>query len=344
MEFTVLGMGKTGHAATCYLLSKGQNVTVWDRSKEKLQTLRENGIDIYGQVVGKYSPKVEEDIGKAIKNSKYILVFTTANGHRPIAELLKNQLQEDQKIIIFNGNWGTVEFVETLQKEVLDKHITIAETGQQIFAASLQGTGHSYLKSLKKAVDIGSYPKEGVTAIVDEMSSLFPQFRPVGNVLETSMNMSNPVAHCSLDMFNLSLIDSGKEVLMFASTYTSPKGVDYTAHIDAERLALLNKIGVKAQSLLQLFNKSWASDYKDLYTAFKSIKSYQTAKSPTTFSSRHFTEDIPFGIYPIHKLAQKYGIPTPYIDTMLDLYVLILGKGVLEGTPKLDEVDLKKYL
>ena len=32
------------------------------------------------------------------------------------------------------------------------------------------------------------------------------------------------------------------------------------------------------------------------------------------FGSRYFTEDFPFGLFYIKKLAEKYGISTPVID------------------------------
>lgn len=344
MQFTILGMGKIGHAAACYLLDKQQEVKVWDRNPGKIREIQENGISIYGQVIGEFAPSAYTDIEKAIKGSHYLLVFTTAIGHRPIAEKLKGKLQAGQNILIFNGNWGAVEFAECLGEEIAQKYITVGETGAQIFAASLQATGKSYLKSLKKMVDFATYPSTACHQVIDDLKGIFPQLHGVGNVLETSLNMPNPMAHCPLDLFNLATIDSGVEKLMFASGYTSPKGVSYVEKVDQERLALLDSIGVKGQSLLQLFNKSWQSDYNDLFTAFKKIKSYQTAKSPTDFTSRHFTEDIPFGILPIQKLARKHRVPIPYIDAMLAIYHLVLGDAFGVGEPDLSSVDLKKYL
>lgn len=114
MDFTILGMGKTGHAAACYLLQQGHKVKGWDRNPDKIAALQENGISIYGQIVGEFHPDACQDIEEAIRGSRYLLVFTTAIGHRPIAEALKGKLQQGQRILIFNGNWGAVEFAECL--------------------------------------------------------------------------------------------------------------------------------------------------------------------------------------------------------------------------------------
>lgn len=200
------------------------------------------------------------------------------------------------------------------------------------------------LKSMKKKVTLGSFPCNAVEGLIEELKELFPQFSAVSNVLETTLNMSNPLAHCPLDLFNLSRIDSGEETLMFASNYTSPMGVKFVEAVDRERINLLNQLGVKAKSLLDLFNFSWDSQYDDLYVAFKSIPSYQTAKSPTNFSFRHFTEDLPFGIEPIRILAQKYHVATPNIDAMMSVYNAVLGNDNLSNVPEILHFNLEKLM
>ena len=97
MDFTILGMGKTGHAAACYLMEQGHKVTVWDRNPDKIAALQENGISIYGQIVGVFRPESCQAIGEAVGESRYLLVFTTAIGHRPIAEALKGKNWKKKK-------------------------------------------------------------------------------------------------------------------------------------------------------------------------------------------------------------------------------------------------------
>ena len=344
VKFTILGMGNTGHTAACYLLSQGYEVTIWDRNSSKLTKLQDRGIAITGQLEGNFCLKTEKDLAIGIADADYILIFTIASAHKKIAELLKDKLRKNQKIIIFNGVWGAVELHEVLKEEQLEKNIIIAETGAQIFAASLIGTCNCHLKSIKKGVDIASVPIFGADIIIKELKTVFPQFIKAGNVIETSMNASNPIAHCPINLFNLARIDSGEELLMFKSDYTSRLAVKYVQKVDEERIKVMEKIGIKAKSLLSIFNTSWSSSYKDLYDAFKGIKSYQSAKSPSNFEFRHFTEDIPFGIMPIQSLARIYGISTPYLDTMINMYELILDNKYKSITPDFNAIDLKEYL
>lgn len=85
---------------------------------------------------------------------------------------------------------------------------------------------------------------------------------------------------------------------MFASGYTSPKGVSYVEKVDQERLALLDVIGVKGQSLLQLFNKSWQSSYEDLFTAFKKSKVTKRPNHPRILLLAILRKIFPLGFCP----------------------------------------------
>ncbi len=344
MKFAVLGLGRTGQAAVCYLKENGQTVIGWDRNTSKVDIINKNGIEATGVITGHYQIPCEHSLENAVSGVQYILVFTTAEGHKSIANQLKGLLRENQRIIVFNGNWGATEFVHYLGNETSAEKIIVAETGAQIFASPLNELGKCFLKSMKKKVTLGSFPCNAVEGLIEELKELFPQFSAVSNVLETTLNMSNPLAHCPLDLFNLSRIDSGEETLMFASNYTSPMGVKFVEAVDRERINLLNQLGVKAKSLLDLFNFSWDSQYDDLYVAFKSIPSYQTAKSPTNFSFRHFTEDLPFGIEPIRILAQKYHVATPNIDAMMSVYNAVLGNDNLSNVPEILHFNLEKLM
>ena len=83
MKFTVLGMGKTGHTVCAYLLQQGQTVTAWDRDAQKLAVLEQSGIRVSGALEGHFPIHTESSLADAVADSKYILVTTTADGHKP---------------------------------------------------------------------------------------------------------------------------------------------------------------------------------------------------------------------------------------------------------------------
>lgn len=344
MKFTVIGMGRTGNAAIAYLLKQGAQVTAWNRDLEKLERFKKEGIKLDGVLQGVFFPNIFYDIGEAICGSQYILIFTTANGHRDIATALRNKLEPHQKIIIFNGNWGAVEFYTILKEEVKEKNIVICETGAQLFAANYVEKDLLFLKSMKNRIEIASIPTKEIDGILKELQSFFPQLVGAENVLYTSLSNSNPIVHCPINIFNLARIESGEPFLMYKSDYTSPLGVTYVEGLDRERRLIMERLGITPVSQLDIFNKSWGQNYKSIYEALKNIKSYQTTVAPISFDFRHFTEDIPFGIIPIQLLGNKYQIDTPYADALISLYSVALNKDFYKMTVDFDAFVLEDYL
>ena len=150
MKFTVLGMGKTGHTVCAYLLQQGQTVTAWDRDAQKLAVLEQSGIRVSGALEGHFPIHTESSLADAVADSKYILVMTTADGHKPVAERLRGLLQPGQRIIVFNCNWGAYEFDQVLHDELREKQILVGETGGMLLLSNLSRTGECFLRSIKR--------------------------------------------------------------------------------------------------------------------------------------------------------------------------------------------------
>ena len=87
-----------------------------------MDIINKNGIEATGVITGHYQIPCEHSLENAVSGVQYILVFTTAEGHKSIANQLKGLLRENQRIIVFNGNWGATEFVHYLGNEILQKN------------------------------------------------------------------------------------------------------------------------------------------------------------------------------------------------------------------------------
>jgi opine dehydrogenase len=54
--------------------------------------------------------------------------MTAANAYRDAATKLKPYLRHNQKLLIFNSNWGVFEFMQVLGNDIQTKNLTVAET------------------------------------------------------------------------------------------------------------------------------------------------------------------------------------------------------------------------
>lgn len=341
MKFAVIGMGRTGHTMTCYLLNKGQEVIVWDRNKDKLALIEKKGITITGAIDKHFSPKVAFDIKQAVKDADYILVMTTADGHESVAKLLHGLLRLAQRILIFNCNWGAYVFFNELASEIKKNNILVGETCGMLLMSPTASDGNCYLKAIKSKLQIATIPSNSCNKMIDELKDVFPQFYPGKNVIETSMSGANPIIHSAINMFNLSTIENGKDFLMYADASTQ-QSVKLAEKIDGERLTVMNALNITSDSVADNLSKAWGKKGMHLYNVLHETKSYKTAKGPNSFEHRHFTEDIPFGLVPISKIGKIKHIPTPTIDLVIKSYETFLDKDYTTICPSFTEADLAR--
>lgn len=280
----------------------------------------------------------ESSLADAVADSKYILVMTTADGHKPVAERLRGLLQPGQRIIVFNCNWGAYEFDQVLHDELREKQILVGETGGMLLLSNLSRTGECFLRSIKKEMSLAAIPAEESERLAAELRPVFPQFQPAASVFETSLNATNPILHAPLDLFSLARIDKGESYYLYADG-AMPVSVGYIEKIDAERMAVIHAMGIHGQSCLEIVNDAWSASYTDLLEGLLDVKAYKTSTGPPSTHYRHFTEDLPYGICPIQKLGRRYGVPTPYTDAILTIYALALDLDIAASAPDFSTLD-----
>lgn len=321
MLFAVIGMGRVGHTISCYLMSKKAEVIVWDRNKEKLDTIRQNGIHVEGVLEGMFFPQVSYDFDESIMQADYILVCTVAEGHRDVARLMKGKLSNRQHILILNSNWGVYEFLQILGSEILEKDISISETGGVHLMSDLLCPGRCILKKIKNKIDISTYPRLKENEILTDLFDLFPQLNGCVSPIQTSMNTSNPILHAPIALFGFSKIEAGLDFLFYKEGAT-PTVVRYIEKVDRERLAVMNALGVDSSPCLDIVNKAWNTSYDNLYDAIQA--NYPVSKGPKSIEHRFISEDVPFGILPIQKIGYLLGVDTPHTDKLIEMYEALL--------------------
>ena len=330
MRFSILGMGKVGHTTACYLLDKMQEVVVWDRNEDKREFINDHGIDIEGALSGHFAPKVCDSISEAINGADFIIISTLASGHLDIAYLLKDCISSGQHIIAMNSNWAVYEILGILEDSVKEKDITISETSGVHLMSDLVSPGHCILKKIKNRIGISTYPKCKGADVVDNLSGVFPQLYSLGSPVESSMNTSNPILHAPIALFNLSKIEAGIDHFFYRDGGT-PLVVKYIEKIDSERLAVLQALGIKGQSCLDIVNKAWNTTYSNLYDAIQA--NYPNSKGPKSIRYRFITEDVPYGIVPILKIGHLLNINVPFNERLIDMYSAVLDNDFMNNSP-----------
>ena len=339
MKFAILGIGKTGQAMACYLLAKQQEVVLWDRKEEKVFLIQESGIEASGVVAGHFYPKAEADLTKAVCDADCILVMTTSSGHLPVSRLLSGKLPKNGRILILNGNWGALEFYNTLGDECREKNVLLAETGGMPILSDSSQTGFCRLTKIKNSVATATIPSCNIYRFLSDVGDIFPFLVSGQNVIETSINNTNPILHAPITLFNLSRIENGEDY-SFYGTAASRCILDYAAKADRERIDIAQASGAKGESALDILNGFWTDQYDNLYDAIKNNATYVAGKGPTSLQYRYITEDIPYGIAPLVYLSKQLGVHAPRLSALLEMYNLLFDRDFMQDGPKLTEDSL----
>jgi len=343
MKAAILGLGKVGHNMAALLTARGLEVTGFTRDEGKARAINEHGITVSGALNGNFKVRAFTDLAQAIDGAKLLVVTTTAKGHRPMAERLRGKLQEGQRIVIMTGNWGAYEFYSVLREEAREKHVIIGETSGNLAASpTLTDPATTVMKPIKKSMSFAAIPGTAGPMVVEELKQAFPEFYPVANVLDTSMNNTNPPVHVPFCIFNITRMANGEDAQLYGECLP-PILLDFVMAADAERCAVAEAIGAEPKSILELMNEAWQVSYdslKDLGLENASLKVVQLPKTPY---HRFLTEDVPYGSMVVSRLGRKYNIPTPRIDLLADAYRYLLADQAELGGPKFD-LDLEEVL
>lgn len=335
MNVCVLGMGKIGHGTAAALVNRGMAVTCWTRDPQKAQTLNAHGITVSGALCGNFPVRATTEIGIAAQND-LLVVTTTAQGHRPLAERLRGHLKEGQRILIITGNWGAYEFYSVLREEARAKGVVIGETSGNLAAVPrLTDPATIFLKPSKRAIDFATIPSAAAAETALALKEAFPQLCPVKNVLTTSLNSTNPPVHVPVALFNITRIANGEDAL-FYETGLPPVLSSFLMAADGERVAVGRAVGADVDPVLELMNRAWQSSYEDLRTLGMENESLKSVRLPKDIRHRFLTEDVPFGLLPVVQLGLRYGVPTPRTSLMVEAYRYLLLDGAEPEGPRFD--------
>ena len=151
----------------------------------------------------------------------------------------------------------------------------------------------------------------------------------LGNFYEASLTNSNPLLHTSRLYTMFGGRNEGKiypEKQMFYEEWTE-EAADLYIKMDEEFFQLLKVLPVSEGYLPTALDYYESHDAKSLTEKLSSIPGFKGINSPmirtekgyiADFKSRYFTEDFPYGLKYIWKLAHEHGISCPNIDMVYE--------------------------
>lgn len=343
VRYAVIGAGNGGLAMAGYLALLGFSVNLYNRTRQKIETLMENPvITLNGSVEGKGRlSRVTDDIGEAIQNTDIIMVTVPATGHYHLAKAMAPYLRDGQIIVLNPGRTGgALEVYETIRSSGCNKNIVVAEAQTFIYACRATGSNSARIFSVKHEVSLSAIPAIFTRRVIRLLSSAYPQFVAAKDVMETSLNNFGAIFHPAPTLLNSGHIERGQTFEYYVEGITPSIG-QMLERMDAERMKVARALGVNAISALEWLEESYGAKGNSIYEAIQNNPAYRGLTAPKGLDTRYIYEDVPCSLVPISSMAEQLGVETPAIDTIIRLAAMITGRNFREEGRTVEKLGLK---
>ena len=177
MRIVVIGAGNGGQAIAGFLAIKGHNVSLYDRSQEKINELRSIGeIELVGKIHG--FGKIDcftTKIGEAIKGAEVIMITIVANAHIDIARQMAPYIEDNQIIVLNPGRTcGALVFKQALENSGCNKRFYIGEAQTLVYACRIITNGKVNVIGVKDEVLFAGLPATDTDYILNKVNVFYP--------------------------------------------------------------------------------------------------------------------------------------------------------------------------
>jgi len=324
-KIAILGAGNGGCAFAGYLAIKGFEVNLYEnqRFKENIIPIKiRGGIEVTGLIngFGKLK-KVTTDIREAVDKADIIMIVVPGFAQAIIARECAPHLKNGQTVVINSSSTGAaLEFFNIIKEE--GKEVIVGETMSLLYACRKTSLTKVDIMGIKKGMPVAAFPAKNTKKMVNVLRKLIPNFILAKNVMETGLNNLNAVAHPVITILNTGWIESDNEFDFYRNGLSkSVKKVKVA--VDKERIKIANALHVKTLS-----DEEWMKKWYGVKTYKEATKPggvYSGIKAPYSLQVRFITEDVPYGLVPISSIGKEYKIPTPIIDSLINISSTLMG-------------------
>jgi opine dehydrogenase len=359
-KVAVLGAGNAGQAAAAHLVQMGLEVRLYNRWANEIEVIKARGGVYLKGVLGNgfYGiPVITTDLREATTGADLFWIATPALAHEFLATELAPLLSEGARVFLNPGSTGgALAFTETVRKNGGPKDLVVAETNTNIYITRITAPGEVTVWNLG-GVLFSAFPGKKREAIFNEMSSYFKNLTLAPTVLDTAFANVNAIMHPACVVMNAGWIErTGGKFRLYTEGATPGVGAVIEA-LERERVAAMQALGINPKPFVDVFYLYGATTKEAVttgscYLALHGSEVNKEIMAPPNLQHRFVTEDVPFGIVPIHHLATLCGVQTPVIDSLITLASVIsatdwLLKGLTLAKMGLGEIsryDLLHYL
>lgn len=316
----VLGAGPGGLAAAGGASRRGHDVTLFNRTRERLDPVAERGgVEMEADDLDEFAPipRVTTDVEEAVAGADLVLIVVPAYGQRTMLELCLPHLQPGQALVLLSGSVGSLEAADLMRRRGLDPDaVLLGETVTLPLAARHLSETRLRLKAPYRP-RVAAFPGRNSDRLMEVLDPVF-DLTPKPNVLEAGLNNPNFIVHPAPMLANYAAVERADGRLSLLNEGMTPGAQRLMDAVDEEKMAIQKALDLEVLSIDDLYRENGAGP-----------EHYRSPGEnygiPDRIWDRYVTEDVPYGSVLFSSLGRMLGVPTPVSDAVNTIFCALEG-------------------
>lgn len=285
---------------------------------------------------------VTSDIKKAVQGAGIIILSFPSIGNKAFLEKLIPHLEDGMAIHFTTANFGSLIMKKMMREMGCTKKVIIGEWGSQPYGIRIKNFGGQQLPEV--SINYWAISLRGAAMSMTDQEAFFESKKyvpsldsvvhPVAGdtVIDIALSNVNPILHCPGTILGVSTMENwGKiygqdkyEFSIYSHTFCpSISEVQKAMYKEECKIAEAMGVGIQYFDDEAFFSRSniLGSEHMGPKYVVPYEEQYKLALGTGPFSiyNRYITEDIPVGCHVFYRLAKKFNVKVPVIESMITL-------------------------
>lgn len=324
----ILGAGNGGCAAAADLGSRGFEVRLFNRSRERLQPIIElGGLEKEGATGEGFVelPIVTDDLAAAVDGADLVMLAVPVSSYPFFAKELGPLLPPDQPLFLNPGHMGGGLFMaHEIHRLTSRTDVRTCEASTLTYGCRMKGPTTINIMKTMTNLPFAAFPGKHQAELYGMVSPLYPDLVQASHVLETGFLDINAVEHPPQIVCNAGWLEHTKGDYLFYYEGTTPSVGRVIDELDRERLAIARAAGIPTRPFVQVFHEmgytsARAVETGSAHVALQESPPNRWVKGPPSLDHRYLHEDVGWGLVPWSEVGRAVGVSTPLMDALITL-------------------------
>ncbi len=326
MRIAIIGTGGVALGYAAKLAQGGYTPVLYSHSGLGTKELEDAEVTCEGKIDIHFKPRTTTDLAHALDGAAGIIIAIPANRHQAVMDVLAPQLRAGQQVLVS----AELSMSGGYLARILDErniNIPVSSLSTTILMGRRTGPTSVTVGAIRSRVEISTLPEANGPEALLFWRELFGDMLVMGEgAIAIALSNLNPPIHMANALCNFTRIEKGEYWCNYDGI--TPGVAQLIKALDVERLSVARAYGVKVRDVEEHYRISFGFE-PGLSLAAMAAKVHEVRKGPpgpTSTDTRFVTEDVPFGIVCIERLARDVDVMVPLHSSGINILSAIYDR------------------